>query len=245
MARLAWGESSSAANPVLDLFIRDASGSATDPAALEYAILDFTTGTEVQVSPVSGYTPVTIAAPPTGERLSLGRFFAPWTVVSGSNVGTYRIRWRATDAADVVHTLALDFEVVAVSVPAVVTSGVRAADFAAFGLDVHATETATRVRRTGAHSGGTWVVTSTGNTTMACSCQPAPGRDLEKLDEADRSRGALKFITRTPLRTADEGGVLADLITYDGSDYEVKHAEAWPPGSIGVFSKAIAVRVET
>ena len=241
MASLSYGESSSAANPVLDVYVRDGSGALIDPAALEFVVYDYTTASEVQVHPSSGRQAITIADVPTGQRLSTGRFYAAWTVISGANVGTYRIRWWATDADGLVSSFTEEFEVLAVAVPGVSTPGVSAPTLAAFGLDVLATETATRIRRTGTWTGGVFGETARSTTTLACSAQPARGRDLEQLPEAKRSMGA--FITRTNIRTADESGQMADLITYDGSNYEVAHAEQWPPGS-GVFTKAIAVRVE-
>lgn len=103
MASLQRGESSSAANPILDLetTIGDPAV-ATDVETLEFRILDISTpalkGSPLQVYP-SG-SPGTFQsvdpsqADPDGVRLSVGHYFAPYEVPTNANIGDHRIEWQ-------------------------------------------------------------------------------------------------------------------------------------------------------
>lgn len=95
MAALARLQSSSCANPVLDVYTQ-VNGILTDVAVLSFQIWDKSTGTAVQVFPASPGTkfPVDVGTDcPAGGRLSVGRYVAAWSVPSNAPVGTYQIRW--------------------------------------------------------------------------------------------------------------------------------------------------------
>lgn len=78
------------------------------------------------------------------------------------------------------------------------------------------------------------------NTTA--SVQPATGKDLLLLPEADRTKEAIKVYTATDLFTDDiELSRPADLIAYDGRMFKVKSTTPYKMGQLD-HTKAIAVR---
>lgn len=101
MPSLARGESSSASNPVLDLFTFVGNPPVlTDVAVLRFRIFDISTATKkvtpVQVFPVTAGTFFDLdptQADPIGHRLSLGRYFAPYTVDLAEPIGDHKIEW--------------------------------------------------------------------------------------------------------------------------------------------------------
>jgi len=95
MGALAIGQSSSCANPILDLYTQVA-GVATNVAQLEFQIFDQTGSSPVQVYPavVGERASVDVAQDcPAGDRIATGRYVARWTVPSGTTPGTHRITW--------------------------------------------------------------------------------------------------------------------------------------------------------
>jgi hypothetical protein len=91
MPRIAQGQTSDCANPVLDLFTV-VNGLVTDVEVLEFQIWDVT-GTPVQVFPVSGRQAVDLADCPVGDRLGLGHYVAEWPVPAVEPVGAHEVRW--------------------------------------------------------------------------------------------------------------------------------------------------------
>src|SRR5579859_1138563 len=92
MPALGLGESIGCLNPALDIFLQVA-GVLTDPTSIAFQIFDDTSGTPVQVYPVSGQQALDLSDCPTGQRLSVGHFAAVWTVPSLANIGGWEIRW--------------------------------------------------------------------------------------------------------------------------------------------------------
>lgn len=68
--------------------------------------------------------------------------------------------------------------------------------------------------------------------------QPAPGREREVLEEADRLKAAVIIYTPAPL-TAGEGRIKADRVYHEGCVYRVTLAEPWQQHA--GFTKALAV----
>lgn len=105
MASIARGESSSASNPVLDIFTAVGNPRVlTDVEELEFRIFDISTdakkGSPVQVFPdPAGPDLYQVLDPtqdtPLGVRLgTVGHYFAPWTVPLDAAIGDHRIEWR-------------------------------------------------------------------------------------------------------------------------------------------------------
>lgn len=101
MSSLTRTDSSSASNPVLDVEILDDLDDPLDVAVLEFRILDISTDTKkavpVQVHPTTDGTYEVLdptVGPPTGHRLGVGHYFAPWTVPVDEPLGDHRIEWR-------------------------------------------------------------------------------------------------------------------------------------------------------
>lgn len=95
MPALGLNQSSSCANPVLDLFTQ-VNGVLTNVYSIEYQIFEVTTGTPVQVFPVIVGNRATVDVNtdcPTGDRLGTGHYVARWTVPGGELIGTHRITW--------------------------------------------------------------------------------------------------------------------------------------------------------
>jgi hypothetical protein len=87
IARLA---SSSAANPLLDVFFR-AGGVAVDMYALQFIVYELVSvpGVETQVYPPSGRATADLVA----DRVETGRYAAAWTPGGAEVLGAHRIRW--------------------------------------------------------------------------------------------------------------------------------------------------------
>lgn len=89
---IARGEESSAANPVLDIWVLDpATGLLVEPFALSFKVSALSTGAPVEVQP---WTPVNLVA----DLVQLGRYAAAWTPPAVDPVpanGRHEIRWRA------------------------------------------------------------------------------------------------------------------------------------------------------
>lgn len=95
MAALAPGQSSSCADPVLDLYTQ-VSGVLTDMAAVEFQIYDRTDPlVPVQVYPtvLGNRASVSLLACPTGDKLGTGHYVARYTADLAPTLGRYEIRW--------------------------------------------------------------------------------------------------------------------------------------------------------
>lgn len=102
MGSLARGESSSQANPVLDVFTALGSPPVkTDVSDLQFRIFDISTPvkrvTPVQVHPVLPTAweildPINDA--PLGERLGVGHYLGPWTVPQDEAIGDHLVEWQ-------------------------------------------------------------------------------------------------------------------------------------------------------
>ncbi len=100
MPSLARGESSTSSNLVLDLFTSVGSV-LTDVATLQYRVFDISTptkrGVPVQVFPTTAgqwedLDPTLDA--PTGHRVGVGHYYAPFVVGLGEPIGDHKIEWR-------------------------------------------------------------------------------------------------------------------------------------------------------
>ena len=102
MPSLKRGESSSSTNPVLDIFTVAGNPAAViDVFSLGFRIVDISTPAKrlspVQLFPATPgdfYALDPVNAPPTGHRLSVGHYFAPWEVPLSANTGDHRIEWQ-------------------------------------------------------------------------------------------------------------------------------------------------------
>jgi len=107
---------------VLDLYTL-ANGVLTDVAVLRYQIWDNTTGTPVQVYPVTPGQKETVnsaVACPTGDKLGTGHYVARWEVPDTAPIGTWQVRWYIQLTPSVAEQVYIeDFEVL----PEVVGSG--------------------------------------------------------------------------------------------------------------------------
>jgi hypothetical protein len=96
MGALAIGQSSSCANPILDLYTQVA-GVATNVAQLEFQIFDQTNpSAPVQIYPTTPGQRASVdvgANCPAGDRVATGHYVARWTVPPGTTPGTHRITW--------------------------------------------------------------------------------------------------------------------------------------------------------
>lgn len=96
MGALARLQSSSCANPVLDVYTMT-NGVLTDVASLKYQIWDTTAGLPgTQVYPVTPGEKAIVDVDtdcPAGDRLSQGHYVARWDVPGNANVGTWQIKW--------------------------------------------------------------------------------------------------------------------------------------------------------
>lgn len=95
MSALARLQTADGANPVLDLYT-SVNGVLSDIYAVSFQIFDVTSGTPVQVFPAvvdDREALNVIDTYPTGDRLSVGRYAATWTVPGAEPIGTHRIKW--------------------------------------------------------------------------------------------------------------------------------------------------------
>ncbi len=76
----------------------------------------------------------------------------------------------------------------------------------------------------GARVNGRWVPGSTSSFTIKTSVQPANGKDLEALEEGQRTSEILKIYPSTELKTIDQHiSQEADIVVNDGKNYTVVH----------------------
>jgi hypothetical protein len=102
MPSLSRGESSSASNPVLDIYTAVGNPPAvTDVAELQIRIFDISDpakkGSPVQINPATPPDWETLDPTndaPTGHRIGVGRYFAPWTAPLDESIGDHKIEWR-------------------------------------------------------------------------------------------------------------------------------------------------------
>ena len=91
-------QASGCTNPILDVFLH-VNGVLTDPFILEFQIFDISTDAKkaspLQVFPVAVGTrqAVNLAACPTGQKVSTGRFAAAWTPTAAEALGLHKIVW--------------------------------------------------------------------------------------------------------------------------------------------------------
>lgn len=69
--------------------------------------------------------------------------------------------------------------------------------------------------------------------TVQANIQPTSGRDLQRLPEAFRTKEIIKLFSRDALQTEDSNaGTPADLVTFNGLQYEVQSVQPWPHGNL-------------
>ena len=102
-----------------------------------------------------------------------------------------------------------------------------------------------RSQPSGYDDNGRWVDAGTLEPfTVKAAVQPARPKELLHFPEGQRTREAIKLYSETELRTADiEAGIVADVVTYRGKDYEVKDSGLSEGFGLSVF-KAIALRLD-
>lgn len=103
-------------------------------------------------------------------------------------------------------------------------------------------ETVTVTRRSGSYVNGAFVPVLDSSFDWVASIQPAPGRAIEQLPEAARSRAmfvAYADIAQVELRTVEiSGSGLPDRITRGGRVYEVHRADDWSLHTSGVPNRS-------
>lgn len=88
--------------------------------------------------------------------------------------------------------------------------------------------TVTRDDASGTWSNGVFVPNGTTQFTVKMSVQPMNGKELLNVPEAQRTRRLVKGYCATELKTGDQESVQqADIVTYNGSDFEVQTVEYW------------------
>lgn len=141
MPALGRGQSSSCANPALDIFTK-VSGVPADVAVLEFQIFEKVTtpGTPVQVYPAVLGTreAVSISDCPAGGRISTGRFVAAYSVPLDAPIGTHEIRWffKLTPASPEQQFFE-EFEVLGAPVASVDDTYITVSDVRAAGLNAN------------------------------------------------------------------------------------------------------------
>jgi len=98
------------------------------------------------------------------------------------------------------------------------------------------------------HVAGVWVDGAYTESTIQASVQPAGAEELERLDEGDRTKGAVGVWSETELTAGNEAtGTKADQIQYLDEWWEVKKVEPYIGGhhtsSLSHYA-AVAVRVD-
>jgi len=94
------------------------------------------------------------------------------------------------------------------------------------------------VRTTTAVSGGRTVLQSQTTANVIGVVQPASTRELERLPEAERTRGAITIYTTFALN-AGSAGFTADTVNWNGSSYTVMSVDDWSQFGAG-YVKALA-----
>lgn len=112
MASVARDEVVGCLNPKFDLFT-SVDGKSTDVYQVEFIVTD---AVDVQIYPGAGRQAIDVDTDcPTGERLGVGHYVAPWTVPSGQALGTYKLKWFfQLTASSPEQTFVEEFEVVSV-----------------------------------------------------------------------------------------------------------------------------------
>lgn len=95
----------------------------------------------------------------------------------------------------------------------------------------------------GEYTGGVWKETAQGTTRAQGKVTPASSDELLRLPEGKRKSAAIRVITRTELKLAEDGQQ-ADQVEWVWERYEVSRVDAWISGRGGDFYDAICVRVE-
>lgn len=91
---------------------------------------------------------------------------------------------------------------------------------------------------------GSWLESQPATVVIRASVQPAKERDLERLPEGQRTKGAIRVFSKDAIYTADEGaGRRADRITHAGRHWEVATVDHWDHGSLAHYD-AICTLVE-
>lgn len=112
MQTIAVGDTSSASNPVLDFYVRRR-GFLVDPMAAEFQV--FRGAEQVWPATLGQRAPIDVE----DDRVSLGRFAAPWSAV-GATPGAHELRAFVT-VDGTARTLRQPFEVVSATAPRVLT----------------------------------------------------------------------------------------------------------------------------
>lgn len=76
---------------------------------------------------------------------------------------------------------------------------------------------------------------------ITASVQPVSGREIDRLPEGLRAREVLALYTDTALQTRNSTAGAPDVVSIDGSAWEVQTVENW--NSLGTFYKALLTRV--
>lgn len=102
----------------------------------------------------------------------------------------------------------------------------------------------TRQRKDGAYINGRWAPTGNLETLqITASVQPLSGDELQMLPEGERTAETKRLYTTTKLNSLNESEQMnADIITIDGSSWEVHKAEAWSPNILD-HNKYLIVRM--
>lgn len=96
----------------------------------------------------------------------------------------------------------------------------------------------------GGYIAGTMVPPVPTSLTLTASVQPVKGRELLNFPEAQRTKGIIKIYSTTAMQTANEAaGTKADIVTYQGKQWEIHEVNYWPHLSQAHY-KAIAFKVD-
>ena len=89
-------------------------------------------------------------------------------------------------------------------------------------------QSVTVTRRSGAWSGGRFVIGENGTTTFSAIgiLQPASPEQLEFFPEGERREGQVVFYTTAPLHLT-EGENVSDTLTWRGEDYKIININKW------------------
>ena len=130
----------SCTSPLLDLYYQVA-GQLTDVAELSFEIFDVSTdeklATPVEIVGTTAVDVGTTCPDPGAGRVSLGRFFAEWTVPGAEPFGRHRIRWTVKLTAESAEEiLEEDFEVLSTASRSPISGYALVADFRDEGVTV-------------------------------------------------------------------------------------------------------------
>ena len=89
--------------------------------------------------------------------------------------------------------------------------------------------TLSRPNASGSYVDGLWEDSARSTSTIRGSFQPIRGNELVNLPEAQRTRELVKIYTEAELRTEDTTAkTVADILIYNGIEYEVIQVSIWP-----------------